>query len=573
MTICVCCMAALKNASKSKQGRDKTRLSRYTTDKRAKTSGRLLVQYVEPVLSYVIEEKLCVCVVLLKTPISWSSSLQRPDLWRRHGTGKVNCLDDEISVVEEKNAAVELGEEDAVSPKMAQRHLVSEVREGPLGKDVTTVNNPLILLLGLIEFLVIVALGGLNYCLRFDSALRSSVSLVNWKGVSIPCVSVCDGTLSHPMYNYEDPKQNVNVATAVAFEMPEWVFFTCFFTVPILLIVVGEAVASQFHLRRLKLVTVGSWQIPLALRRIGRFTCGFLLGGSLVGCLVAVLKLMIPSPRPHLLAACNDPTTNLCTMKNCTKEGIGFLYLEVQCSFKDVFHEALRSFPSYHATLALYGGVFASLYTSRVIRVHGVYSCTGVLVAALMVMAFIGATHRLFTGHAFLVDVLAGGILGTLAAFCMVRCLLNKFKEHRWRFRKYGGNDDSNLLPINPLDGGVKNKRAQPAQAVNQGVSRSPPKVHARGEGTTRSTASSIPPAPPMPSRTGPPPKYPRPEVPAWSTGNERQNYNVPRQRMSAPSGPEPRPKPPQYQPRPLSFYRQDSETLPRTRTETASYF
>ena len=74
------------------------------------------------------------------------------------------------------------------------------------------------------------------------------------------------------------------------------------------------------------------------------------MGGAATGLLVAVAKLVVVAPRPHLLEVCGSEG-----LEACEAAGVLNWAPEQVCEGgRWELHEALRAFPSYHATLAAY---------------------------------------------------------------------------------------------------------------------------------------------------------------------------------------------------------------------------
>ena len=82
------------------------------------------------------------------------------------------------------------------------------------------------------------------------------------------------------------------------------------------------------------------------------FSDTFLMFGSISGMVTLFIKLLVPVARPHFLSVClNDDgqSTNI-------DYGVFSITVGNLCSnsnLSEIF-EALRSFPSYHATIAIY---------------------------------------------------------------------------------------------------------------------------------------------------------------------------------------------------------------------------
>ena len=74
------------------------------------------------------------------------------------------------------------------------------------------------------------------------------------------------------------------------------------------------------------------------------------MGGAATGLLVAVTKLAVVAPRPHLLEVCGSVGPE----EVCGLGGYTWAPEEVCEGSSEEVHEALRAFPSYHAALAAY---------------------------------------------------------------------------------------------------------------------------------------------------------------------------------------------------------------------------
>nr|XP_053626775.1 phospholipid phosphatase-related protein type 5-like isoform X2 [Cherax quadricarinatus] len=319
------------------------------------------------------------------------------------------------------------------------------VKEEDNGEDVRTVNNPLLVPAAAIDVLLTAVFCALNYCFRYDPELREKCSMVSWSGVRLQCTSL--SSLAYPHYVHE------TFTSAASFSLPDSVFFSCAIVVPSCLVVLVEIVRARFPRRRVKLVESYGFVFPLYVRRIPRFLCAFLLGGSATGVLVSVMKLGMASPRPHLLAICNYSGVDLSS--KCSEDLVWSPNDVCQGDQREM-HEALRSFPSYHAALAVYCGVWTWVYFARMARVSGMYGSSFLTVGGVLVMTSIGATHGYLTYQSSSTDIIAGGLIGAVAALYVVYSILNRFKERRWRVRmgtQKGVPDHCNLLPLAPLKG------------------------------------------------------------------------------------------------------------------------
>ena len=81
----------------------------------------------------------------------------------------------------------------------------------------------------------------------------------------------------------------------------------------------------------------------------------YFLGGTLSGGLAAIIKLIIFSPRPHFFTVCEPSVSAI--LKDCIDPNKpDFWAPSVVCHNNDssMLRESLRSFPSYHASVAVY---------------------------------------------------------------------------------------------------------------------------------------------------------------------------------------------------------------------------
>lgn len=462
------------------------------------------------------------------------------------------------------------------------------------GQNVARVKNDLILPFAVIEAVLAAAVCYLNYILRYDPDIRQDCTMVNWEGVRLSCSE--DGRVPWPVYNDTDASSK-----AVTFNLPEWVFFTCAIVVPSCLVIVVELVKVVFTSKKSKVVTTGKLALRPVFRRIPRFIVSLMMGGAVVGTLVSVLKLLIISPRPHFAAVCS---ANVTRREDCLDGNAWYPSTACEGNVKDV-QEALRSFPSYHATLAAYCGVWTAVYLSTAASIAGVYGATLVMVGAVFVMASIGMTHHILIGFSSSNDVVVGGILGAAAALYVTLVILNGFREREFEVKVMRESspldiDHPNVLPIIPLYGadrttglanGPREVRFEDDQVDSDDFglgdgdssnyitfipratshpaqkSRTPSSFPAQAvNANVGNVSSNIPTPPPLPSY-GPPPSYSRTEVVS--------SYNIPRQRLSAPVR---SPQAPSYNDSRNdnvlnTYYSGDSDVVPRARTETASYF
>lgn len=272
------------------------------------------------------------------------------------------------------------------------------------------------------ETLVMLGLIAMNYCFRFDPSARDASSLAdydNFNHYQYPLLWL-------PYYNYSlshEDNQNANISGgtfSISFGMPEYAFFVTAFVFPFLVILsveLGKSFASSGKPR--KIVDSLGVQFPSVARRIFRFLFVYLMFGSIAGMLTSFIKLLIAHPRPHFLMVCFQ------SYERSAEVGIANCFNENQ----DELREALRSFPSYHATIAVYGGAFLCLYMYYTMKFRGYYTINVMLSLPIFVMAAIGTLHRWATYHSTFRDIVWGGFIGLLMALYAVYGMLNRFKE------------------------------------------------------------------------------------------------------------------------------------------------
>ncbi|XP_018008837.1 phospholipid phosphatase-related protein type 5 [Hyalella azteca] len=266
--------------------------------------------------------------------------------------------------------------------------------------------------MGVAEGIVLVIMIVMNYLFRFDPKTRDASSLADYPRVTL---SPSDVLPPRPYYNYSlslADNQNNEYSFGVSFTMQEYAFFVPLFVVPLLLTLVVELVQRQFPRGHIKNVVSFDLPFPPFVRRTLRFYYVFLFYGSLAGMAAAFLKLLIPKPRPHFLAVCDGATL----------PGNLLFNVSSSCSTADwpALRESLRSFPSYHATLAFYAGTFLVLYLMYTCQLKGTYSSGGLLSLPVGVMAAIGGLHRWVTYHADGWDVAWGAAIGGVVALWAV---------------------------------------------------------------------------------------------------------------------------------------------------------
>ncbi|RXG59239.1 Histone deacetylase complex subunit SAP18, partial [Armadillidium vulgare] len=214
------------------------------------------------------------------------------------------------------------------------------------------------LLLVFTEVIIIGVLMALNYILRFDDTIRESSDMISLEYVLLTCdESVLRYQLSRPFYDYGVGTDKSIDGLELTYELPEWAFFLAALLAPIGIICVFETANYyiKIHLMERKGISAEKSQgFPKPIRRITRFVGGYLLGGSIAGIFTSVMKLNIVSPRPNFMSIC-FPGETVQDYSFCSSDN--YWNPTKVCDNKDEkeLSEGLKSFPSYHATIATYG--------------------------------------------------------------------------------------------------------------------------------------------------------------------------------------------------------------------------
>lgn len=385
--------------------------------------------------------------------------------------------------------------------------------------------------IAIVEFLMLWGLLAMNGVLRFDPPSRKTAAMLNYSHVTLQATDLV--SLNQPYYDYSlTLEENLEYADfPVTFTMMEYSFFVPAFLLPILMIVGLESFEMLIRKRPQKTVDSLGMQIMQAIRRISRFYFTYLMYGSLAGMTTIFIKLLVPVPRPHFVAVCQNMSVRAAVPLDATNTSM-------LCFPNIDLTDALQAFPSYHATIAMFSTAFLCLYIYYSCQVRGVPSVTGWLSLPIIVMGLIGALHRWTTHHNTFFDIIWGTVIGIVWALVAVYGILDKFRESIWS------------KSADPLAG------APPVGHVNEAFVPTTPLTR------TEMMLSRPPPGRPAQAfnahidmeqdrRRGPPQNH--------------TDYNVPRQRYSIPAAPAP---PPRAAPRPASVH----PGMAR-RHEASSYF
>ena len=188
---------------------------------------------------------------------------------------------------------------------------------------------------------------------------------------------------------------------------------------------------------------------------------------------VEVVKITVGKYRPHFLSVCkpygNDVNPSWATIP-CNPNSLLLLENFNCAASDDEIHEALKSFPSGHATLSFYWVIFGILhlefYMSRSRKLH---FFKGLLQICLLVTACYVAFSRVADNNHELVDVLVGIIIGTVFALSTFKSYPNTC--HRNMFGIHENED----LPISPvLSQHIRNEPSNnPVGCSNNGFNQS----------------------------------------------------------------------------------------------------
>jgi len=408
-----------------------------------------------------------------------------------------------------------------------------EVRvESPsLGRERQTSSNRFLVATACGELLVLFFVAAMNALFRFVPGTMDGASMADYDKAEIFSPSL----YTRPYYDYgisleenQNSKSNSN-KFPIMFGLPAYAFQVPWFIIPLGLIGCVELVRHLYPRRQEKVVLCAGTPFPPAVRRFLRFYYVYLLHGGVCGLFVALVKLLVVAPRPHFTTVCAATTVGATlSTQSChgtTSDG----------SVTPAVREALRSFPSYHAAMAVYMGTFLVLYVHRNLRLRGQYSTVFLLAFPLAVTSAIGALHRQATFHASWEDVFWGGVVGVLFALYAVYGTLDRFRERSWRVVDAVQLPGGQGGPAPPPGEGHANAGFESVQVVSDNESEypTPPGIPRFPRAAVKPLEQVRPPTQALNSHL----------LPSSST------YNAPRQRFSMP----PQPYSPPYPDRPAT--------------------
>lgn len=184
--------------------------------------------------------------------------------------------------------------------------------------------------------------------------------------------------------------------------------------------------------------------IPIVLVRFYKVFGVFLFGAAVTMALTDVGKYTTGRLRPHFLSVCQP---NQLALQNCTSS----VYIEdIICTRKSDWklHNARLSFPSGHASIAVYTATFLVLYLQKRVTWKFTRLAKPCLQVMLALTGIFVALSRISDYMHHWSDVLAGAILG-----CFVGVLMELYVSRRTKEAK--SKQEMKLLyhVVNPGDG------------------------------------------------------------------------------------------------------------------------
>ncbi|XP_071853646.1 phospholipid phosphatase-related protein type 5-like isoform X2 [Apostichopus japonicus] len=264
-------------------------------------------------------------------------------------------------------------------------------------------NNFLIPCVLTLDFLLLAGLALLWYFMTF----WDKTDVFRTSQIYIPCQD-------QVYYSYpKDPDDGL---------LPDTIVYVLGFALPTIVILFGEAILAIYLLQggrhddiHEKEIRVCRLRFHPLLRRSVRYIGLFSLGAFILLILVRFGQLVLGRPKPHYFDTCDGPVT--CTDPHSL--------VQLTCE-EDGIRESL---PSTNAALSMYSSLYVGLYLTTMLQplktvrlVHPLF-CLVVFSIPYMV-----GLERVVYHEAHWIDVIAGWVLGALAALYMVYFIVNLFK-------------------------------------------------------------------------------------------------------------------------------------------------
>ncbi|XP_077979128.1 phospholipid phosphatase 3-like [Glandiceps talaboti] len=209
--------------------------------------------------------------------------------------------------------------------------------------------------------------------------------------------------------------------------IPVFLLLIVAFLPPIVAFFIGEplfyVLFTRIHERRRQRCRPCKFTVNPIFIRLYQLNGLYFFGAALQFMFVMLCKRMVGSLRPHFIDTCQLDVSN-CTLGGLTSIGV--------CTgdTEDI-QDARESFPSGHASTAVYSMVFLTMYLEARLRWKGARLVKPFLQASCLLIACFCATSRIYDNRHRPVDVLWGSIIGFLLAFCMTYYVSDLFKKRK----------------------------------------------------------------------------------------------------------------------------------------------
>ncbi|CAB3404041.1 unnamed protein product [Caenorhabditis bovis] len=200
--------------------------------------------------------------------------------------------------------------------------------------------------------------------------------------------------------------------------------YTLAFTIPPLVILIGEVMFWLFSTKPRKIVYANCGECPVHLftRRLFRFLIVYLAGLLIVQIFVDTIKLMTGYQRPYFLSLCNV-SISACT---APLEHSPSPSPHLACNYRgaDELRYAWLSFPSLHAVVSSFACCFASLYIYYMINLRGAPLLRPLLIFGFMGLCIVDSFSRINGYKNHWRDIWVAWIIGIGMAWFLCHCVL-----------------------------------------------------------------------------------------------------------------------------------------------------
>ncbi|XP_037077961.1 phospholipid phosphatase-related protein type 5-like [Pollicipes pollicipes] len=278
--------------------------------------------------------------------------------------------------------------------------------------------NHVMVPLFLLEVVVTGCLAVIFYYLKYLDNFKE-------KRYPLPCADV--QWISYPYYNDTDRHP---------LYLNDSGLYSASFFIPVVTIVIVEIIHWFFYDGEKKAITTNcpNWTFHYFTRRLIRITGTLLFGMLLTMVLTFTLKYVFVVPRPHFLQACqpnSSAISAICGGDIYTERlstAATFTPSSVTClAGAHAVDAALRSFPSEHAALPVFCGVFLACYLHQMVSFRRLVTVRPALVTLALLGGLLPGIGSLHLFRCRWSDLLAGYLLGAAVAFYLTEITLRRF--------------------------------------------------------------------------------------------------------------------------------------------------